>query len=89
MNTEELASEVAEAAEYLKDKKGFGMLDMDRHSRLMLGAMVVSGVLSEDDSVAGASVTSGALSAVIAQQLAMYVAIMAATTSSAAASSNS
>ena len=55
----------------------------------MLGAMVVSGVLSEDDSVAGASVTSGALSAVIAQQLAMYVAIMAATTSSAAASSNS
>ncbi len=89
MNTEELVLEVAEAAEYLKDKKGFGMLDMDRHSRLMLGAMVVSGVLSEDDSVAGASVTSGALSAVIAQQLAMYVAIMAATTSSAAASSNS
>ena len=87
-STDELVSEVVEAADYLKDKKGFGTFDIDKHARLMLGAMVVSDVFSGENTASGAAVASGALATVIAQQLAMYVAIMAATSSSMAASSN-
>ncbi|MCR4834261.1 MAG: DUF4003 domain-containing protein [Butyrivibrio sp.] len=79
MNTEDLVSEVVEAAEFFKGKKGFGVLDMDKHTRLMLGTMIVSGVYSDETTATSASVTSGALAAVIAEQLCMYVAIMAAT----------
>ena len=88
MNTEDLVSEVIEVAEYLKDKKGFGALDMDRYTRLMLGTMIVSGIYSEEKTSLSASVTSGALATVIAQQLCMYVAIMAASTSVAVSSAN-
>ena len=88
MNTEDIVSEVIEVAEYLKEKKGFGILDMDRYTRLMLGTMIVSGINSEEKASLSASVTSGALATVIAQQLCMYVAIMAASTSVAVSSSN-
>ena len=88
MNTEELVSEVIEVADYLKDNKGFGMLDMDKHTRLMLGTMIVAGSYSDEKAPVSASVTSGAIATVIAQQLCMYVAIMAASTSAAVSSSN-
>lgn len=88
MNTEDLVSEVIEVAEFLKGKKGFGALEMDRYTRLMLGTMIVSGIYSNEKASLSASVTSGALATVIAEQLCMYVAIMAASTSVAISSSN-
>ncbi len=88
LNTEDLVSEVIEVSEYLKDKKGFGALEMDRYTRLMLGTMIVSGIYSDEKTSLSASVTSGALATVIAQQLCMYVAIMAASTSAAVSSAN-
>ncbi len=88
MNTEDLVSEVIEVAEFLKGKKGFGALEMDRYTRLMLGTMIVSGIYSNEKASLSASVTSGALATVIAEQLCMYVAIMAASTSVAVSSSN-
>ena len=88
MNTEDLVTEVIEVAEFLKENKGFGMLDMDRYTRLMFGTMIVSGVYSDEKVSLSASVTSGALATVIAEQLCMYVAIMAATTSVSVSSSN-
>ena len=54
----------------------------------MLGAMVISSVYSEENSVTDASVTSGALSMIIAEQTAMLVAIMIASTAAATASSS-
>lgn len=88
MNTEDLVSEVIDVAEFLKGKKGFGALEMDRYTRLMLGTMIVSGIYSNEKASLSASVTSGALATVIAEQLCMYVAIMAASTSVAVSSSN-
>ncbi len=64
------------------------MLDMSRQTKLMLGAMVISSVYSEENSVTDASVTSGALAMIIAEQTAMLVAIMIASTSAATASSS-
>ncbi len=87
-SAEELVSEIAEAAEFFNGKKGFGMLDMSRQTKLMLGAMVISSVYSEENSVTDASVTSGALAMIIAEQTAMLVAIMIASTSAATASSS-
>lgn len=79
-NIEEIVSEVIETAEFLKNKKGFGILEMDKATRLMLGSMLVSEVYGASDSAVSASVSSGALAAVIAQELCMLAAVMAATT---------
>ncbi|SDB57486.1 DUF4003 family protein [Butyrivibrio sp. INlla16] len=89
LSTGELVSEVAEAAKFFDGKKGFGMLDMNKQTKLMLGAMVVSGAYSEKSTVTDASVTSGAISMIIAEQTAMLVAIMIASSSAAASSSSS
>ncbi|WP_022762791.1 DUF4003 family protein [Butyrivibrio sp. AD3002] len=88
LSTGELVSEVAEAAKFFDGKKGFGMLDMNKQTKLMLGAMVVSGAYSEKSTVTDASVTSGAISMIIAEQTAMLVAIMIASSSAAASSSS-
>ena len=88
MNTKDIASEVIEAADFLKSQKGFGILDMSNQSRLMLGTMVVSGAYADDSEAVNATVTSGALATVIAQQM-MFIAIMAASASITATSSSS
>ena len=88
MNAEDLVAEVIEVAEFLKSQKGFGKLEMDRYTRLMFGTMIISGIYSEETGSSSASVTSGALATVITQQLCIYVAIMAASTSVAVSSAN-
>ena len=85
---EDIASEVAEAADYLKGNKGFGAFDMGKATRLMFGTMVVAGDNSDENYKVGASVISGAVARVVAEQTAMLVAIMAASTSSATTSSS-
>ena len=85
---EDIASEVAEAADYLKSNKGFGAFDMGKATRLMFGTMVVAGENTDENYKVGASVISGAVARVVAEQTAMLVAIMAASTSSASSSSS-
>ena len=85
-NMEEIVSEIVEVADYLKGNKGFKALDMSKQTRLMFGSMIVSGVNATGDFKTGASVVSGAVAIVVAEQVAMLVAIMAA--SSAHAASN-
>ncbi len=82
----EIVAEVIEVAEALKEHKGFGMLDMSKQTRLMISAMIVSSAFGEDNTVANASVASGALSLLIAEQAAV-MAVIASTTAAAATSS--
>ena len=85
---DDIAAEVAETADYLKGNKGFGAFDMGKATRLMFGTMVVAGDNSDENYKVGASVISGTVARVIAEQTAMLVAIMAASTSSATSSSS-
>ncbi len=77
MNTEDLVAEIVDAAKYFDGQKGFGVLSMSKQTKLMLGAMIVSGVYTKETQTADASVTSGAIATVIAEQAAIFVAIMA------------
>ncbi|MCR4904410.1 MAG: DUF4003 domain-containing protein [Butyrivibrio sp.] len=80
MNKDELVSEIIETADYLKENKGFGALDMNNKMRLMIAGMIVSNVMSKDDNIAQTSVIGGALSMIIAQEAAMVAAIIATST---------
>ena len=86
-NMDEIVSEIIEVADYLKGHKGFKLLDMGKQTRLMFGTMVVSGLNSSSDNKTQASVVSGAIARVVAEQIAMFCAIMAAS-STAHSSSN-
>ena len=86
-NMDDIVSEIIEVADYLKGHKGFKMLDMSKQTRLMFGTMVVSGLNSSSDNKTQASVVSGAIARVVAEQIAMFCAIMAAS-STAHSSSN-
>ncbi len=86
-NMDDIVSEIIEVADYLKGHKGFKMLDMGKQTRLMFGTMVVSGLNSSGDNKTQASVVSGAIARVVAEQIAMFCAIMAAS-STAHSSSN-
>ena len=85
---EDIASEVSETADYLKGNKGFGSFDMGKATRLMFGTMMVAGDNSDENYKVGASVISGAVARVVAEQTAMLVAIIAASTTSATTSSS-
>ncbi len=85
---DDIAAEVAETADYLKGNKGFGSFDMGKATRLMFGTMMVAGDNSDENYKVGASVISGAVARLVAEQTAMLVAIMAASTSSATTSSS-
>ena len=88
-NIEEVVAEIAEISEYLKGQKGFGMLDMGKQTRLMFATMIYTQEYASDNQKTGASVVSGAVARVVAEQIAMFVAIIAATSSSSAAASSS
>ncbi len=88
MDEEELVNEVIETADYLKSQKGFGMMSMNNHTRLMLGTIIVSELLTGSSKNAEASVLNGALSTIIAEETALMLSIMTVTTITAASSSN-
>ena len=72
-----IAAEVAEVADYLKKKKGFGAFYLSKANRLMYATMVVSEAYSEDTANVDASVIGGTIALVIAQQIAIIVCISA------------
>ena len=87
-NMDDIVSEIVEVSEYLKGNKGFGALTMSKVTRLMFGTMIVVGADSADGYRVGASVIGGTVARVIAEQTAMLVAIMAASTASMTSSSS-
>lgn len=89
MNTNELVDEIVEIADYLKENKGFGSLSMSNASRLLFGNLLVSQVYASDDNKAEASVVTGTVARVVAEETAMFVAIMAAASASSVAASSS
>ena len=85
MNNEDIVSEVVEAAEYLKKKKGFRFWDMTKQTRLMVASTLVYESYAGDDAAVNAAVVGGTLAKVIAEEIMLMVIVA----SSAAASSSS
>ena len=85
---DELVSEIIEVADTLKGKKGFGMLDMGKESRLMFGTMLVSGVYLAGDRAANASEIGGEIGRIVALQTAIFITMMLIISTSAAASAS-
>lgn len=78
--SDRLVSEIIEAADYLKKNKGFSGLSMDKKTRLMFAAILVSGVYlkdSGDDTALNTAVaTNNAIAMAVAEELAVMVIIM-------------
>ena len=83
---DELVKDIAEVDDYLANQKGYGILGIDKKTRLMHAAMIVTSDYSKDSNSKVAAIT-GTLAMVAAQQAAMC-AVIAASAASAVASSN-
>lgn len=88
MDTAEIVAEIVEISDYLKSHKGFGSLNMSKTTRLMFGTLIVSQLYASNDSAADTSVISGAVARVLAEQMAMYIAVIAASAATLNSSSN-
>lgn len=84
---EELAHDMMEVDGFLADQKGYGFWGLDRKTRLMHAAMIVSDEYVPHDAVDRAALT-GTISVMIAQQMAMCAVMVSASAASAAASSS-
>ncbi|MBR1642926.1 MAG: DUF4003 family protein [Butyrivibrio sp.] len=84
---DEIVSEVIEVADHLKGKKGFGVLDMGKDTKLMFGTMLVSGAYMSGEK-ANASSISGEIGRVVALQTAILITMMMIMTTTAIASSS-
>ncbi len=85
---DELVSEIIWVADYLKGKKGFGMLDMGRETRLMFGTMLVSGAYMSGEYKANSSAIGGDIGRIVALQTAIFITMMLIMTTTAAASTS-
>lgn len=82
MAPEELASEIADASEYLKNRKGFGDWSIGTRTRTMFAALLAAQAYSPTSIAMDASVIGSALAIVIAEEVCMMAATMAVTASS-------
>lgn len=82
-----LVGDIKEVDAFLAEQKGYGFLGLDKKTRLMHAAMIVSADYAKNDNAEIAAMT-GTLAAVAAQQAAMCAVIAASAASSAAAASN-
>ena len=88
MDPQQLVSETKEASDFLKSQKGFGSLDIGKTTRLMFAAMIVASQNSEKNVTGNAAVIEGAVATVIAHQVAIMLAMVAISSSTAAHSSH-
>jgi hypothetical protein len=88
-DNDKIVSEIIEIADFLKGKKGFGMLDMGKETRLMFGTMLVSGAYLSGEYKANASAIGGEIGSVVALQTAILITMMLVITTTVAASSAS
>lgn len=86
---EALVSEIKEAADYLSDKKGYGMWSLDTSLRVMLAASIVSSLYADDvkSGVLKASLAGSIQAITIAQQQAAAAAACAVCASASASNS--
>ena len=82
-----LVEDIKAVDTFLADQKGYGFFGIDKKTRLMHAAMIVSSDYAKNDNAEVAAMT-GTLAAVAAQQAAMCAVIAASAASSAAASGN-
>ena len=82
-----LVEDIKAVDAFLAEQKGYGFLGLDKKTRLMHAAMIVSADYAKNDNAEIAAMT-GTLAAVAAQQAAMCAVIAASAASSAAAASN-
>ncbi len=83
-----LAQDMLEVDAFLAQQKGYGFWGIDKKTRLMHAAMIVSDEYTPHDAVDTAALT-GTIALIIAQQMATCAIIASTTASSAAAASNS
>ena len=80
IDTDDLVDEIIETAEYLKNKKGFSGWSMDRKQRLMFAAMIVADAYNADGAVTTNSAINSTVAMVIAEEVAIMICVMTATT---------
>ena len=83
IDTEELVNEIIETSNYLKHEKGFGGFSMDGKMRLVFAVMLVGGVYTRNSEVTNNSIITSTVALVVAEQIAVMICIMAATSSAA------
>jgi len=84
---ETLVREMLEADRFLADQKGYGVLGLDRRTRMMHAAMLVSDAYSPRAQVDTAAM-AGTISLIAAQQAAMCAVIASTSATAASASSH-
>ena len=87
-DADEMAKEIAEAAAYLKGKKGLGMLDLSDKNRLMFAAILYGNTLTGGNNVNTSTVLESTMAMVIAQEIALMMIMVSVFSMSAVASSN-
>jgi len=83
VSTDVLVSEIIEAADFLKQSKGFGGLSMDKKSRLMFAALIAADVFAADNTdaiISNAVATTSAVAMIVAEEIAIMVIVMCAST---------
>ncbi len=81
VDTDALVVEIIETADYMKESKVFGKWSMDKKQRLMFAAMLVGDFHCADNMLLNQSALSSTVAMVIAEEIAIMMCIMAATTS--------
>lgn len=84
----QLVSEIIGAAEYLKNCKGFGILDVDKQGRLMYASLIANSVFSTETSSEASVIASNAIMMAIAEEMALIICMMTASMTAASAASN-
>ncbi len=88
VDTASITEDILQADSFLSQQKGYGFWGLDKGTRLMHAAMLVSFDYSQNTAVSAAAVTA-TISMVAAQQAAICAAITASSAAAAAASSSS
>ena len=82
-----LTEDILDVDYFLENQKGYGFFGLDRRTRLMHAAMIVSDEYTPRESVDQAAL-AGTLSMIIAQQMACYAAISASTAAASTAAAH-
>ncbi len=78
-DTGELADELIEMSEYLKEHKGFGNFGLGESTRMVYAAVLLNQLYSDDKNLT-ASMINSTISAIVAQQVALTMCVIMAST---------
>ncbi len=72
----ELADEIIEASDYLKDKSGFGDESVGEKKRMMYAALLIAGACGREPGIMGNPAVAGTLSMITAKKTAAMLSVM-------------